>query len=211
MCGCPERLGQQVWAGGVKSTCLDATDNPDLQCLVCGSRPGRVFGFMRVQEKRKPIVIGIFKSKCDVCVHPAFQHVDGVLARLCHDGRRRFYQGFKALLSETREDFIFVPEMPVYSRWRIADLLGQMAQRKAFVTLMDKAGACRLEDERPDFRLVSRAKLNDIHVNDDHGSEQCSHCQATMLIGPVHMFDLIRRRDRRSLPRSLNGMSRLTL
>ena len=69
----------------------------------------------------------------------------------------------------------------------------------------------RLEDERPDFRLVSRAKLNDIHVNDDHGSEQCSHCQATMLIGPVHMFDLIRRRDRRSLPRSLNGISRLTL
>ena len=153
----PERLRQEVRIGRMKSACLDATDDSDPQGLVGGSRPRWLFGFARVQEKREAIVIGVFKSELYIGVHPALQHGDGVFARLRNDRRGRFHQGIKALLRETGEDLIFVSEMPVDGRWRIADLLCQPAQRKALISFMNKAGACRVEDQRPDFRLVSRA------------------------------------------------------
>ena len=174
MRGSPERLRQQVGIGRVKSARLDATGNPGLQRLVCGSRAGCPFGFVRVQKKRESIVIRIFEPKPAVGVHPAFQHGNRVFDRPCDDRGRRFYEGLKALLRETGEYLLFIPEVPIYSRRRIADLLGEAAQRKALITLMDKAGACRREDERPDFRFVSRAPLNGIHVNTDHNSEHRS-------------------------------------
>lgn len=157
MCRRPERLRQKVRVGRMKSACLDAADDSDPQGLVRGSRTGWPFGFARVQEKREPIVIGVFKSELYVGVHPALQHGDGVFARLRNDRRGRFHQSIKALLRETGEDLIFVPEMPVDGRWRIADLPCQPPQRKALISFMDKAGARRVEDQHPDFRLVSRA------------------------------------------------------
>ena len=141
----------------MKSACLDATDDSDPQGLVRGSRPAWLFGFARVQQKREPIVIGVFKSELYVGVHPALQHGDGVFARPRNDRGGRFHQGIEALLPKTGKDLIFVPEMPVDGRGRIADLPCQPAQRKALISFMNKAGARRVEDQRPDFRLVSPA------------------------------------------------------
>lgn len=159
----------------MKSACLDASDDSGPQGLVGRSRPAWLAGFARWQEKREPVVIGVFKSELHIGVHPALQHGDGVFARLGNDRRGRFHQGVKALLPETRKDLIFVPEMPVDGRGRIADLPRQPAQRKALIPFMDKAGARRVEDQRPDFRLVSRAQLKGIHVNNVHYSDRCSH------------------------------------
>ena len=122
MCRRPKRLRQQVRVDRMKSACLDATDDSGPQGLVRGSRPAWLFAFAPVHEKCEPIVIGVFKSELYVGVHPALEHGDGIFARLRDDRRGRFHQGIKALLRETGKDLIFVPEMPVDGRWRIADL-----------------------------------------------------------------------------------------
>ena len=118
----PKRLRQQVRIIRLKSPCLDAMNDPGPQSLIRGSLPRRPLGLTRCHEESKSIVVRVIESELYVRMHPAFQNGDGIFALLRNDCGRGSHQRIKALLRETKEDLIFIAEMPVDGCWRITDL-----------------------------------------------------------------------------------------